>query len=114
LQAQLYEQLLASVGKVLCLQKTEKYLKKRGLKMSEHNKLVSRVLNESNPILDKELEQFKQEYQQANSTKLAAISGDLALSKSNNQLISGLWEDFGATITADNSGVVAGSSLNSQ
>ena len=82
--------------------------------MAEHNKLVSRVLDELNPILDKELEQFEQEYQQANSTKLATISGDLALSESNDQLMSGLWEDFGATITAGNSGVVAGSSSNSQ
>jgi hypothetical protein len=114
LQAQLHEQLLVSMGKVLRLRKTEKYLKKRGLKMSEHNKLVSRVLDESNPISDKELEQFEQEYQQANSTELAAISGNLALSESNDQFLSGLWEDFDATITAGNSGVVAGSSSNSQ
>jgi hypothetical protein len=113
LQAELHEQLLASMGKVLRLRKTEKYLKKRGLKMSEHNKLVSRILDESNPISDKELEQFEQEYQQANSAKLAAISGNLALSESNNQFLSGLWEDFDATITAGNSGVVAGSSSNS-
>ena len=59
LQAQLHKQLLASMGKILHLQKTEKYLKKHGLKMSEHNKLVSCVLDESNPILDKELEQFE-------------------------------------------------------
>jgi hypothetical protein len=38
------------------LQKAEKYLKKHGLKISKHNKLVSRVLDELNPILDKELE----------------------------------------------------------
>jgi hypothetical protein len=31
--------------------------------MSKYNKLVSCVLNKSNPILDKELEQFEQEYQ---------------------------------------------------
>jgi fructose-1-phosphate kinase PfkB-like protein len=57
------------------------------LKISEHNKLVSCVLDELNPILDEELEQFKQEYQQANSAELAAISGNLALGKSNDQFM---------------------------
>jgi hypothetical protein len=116
LQAQLHEQLLASMRKILHLRKAEKYLKKRGLKMSEHNKLVSRVLDESNPISDEELEQFEQEYQQANSVELAAISGNLALGELNDQFVpqASFWGNFDATIAAGNSGVVAGSLSDSQ
>jgi hypothetical protein len=116
LQAQLHEQLLASMGKVLRLRKIEKFLKERGLKMSEHNKLVSRVLDETNPISDRELEQFEQEFQQTNSTsvELAAIPGNLVPSESSGQFSPGFWEGFDATITAGSSGVVAGNSSNCQ
>ena len=84
--------------------------------MSEHNKLVSRVLDESNPISDEELEQFEQEYQQANSVELAAISGNLALGELNDQFVpqASFWGNFDATIAAGNSGVVAGSLSDSQ
>jgi hypothetical protein len=47
---------------IIRLRKTQRLLKERGLKMSDHNKLVSRVLDQQNPISKKELEQFEQEF----------------------------------------------------
>jgi hypothetical protein len=59
---------------IIRLRKTQRLLKERGLKMSDHNKLVSRVLDQQNPISEEELEQFEQEFAAAKLSRAAPLT----------------------------------------
>src|SRR5712664_4130961 len=59
---------------IIRLRKMQRLLKERGLKMSDHNKLVSRVLDQKNPISEEELEQFEREFAEAKVDHAASLN----------------------------------------
>jgi hypothetical protein len=65
---------------IIRLRKMQRLLKERGLKMSDHNKLVSRVLDQKNPISEEELEQFEREFAEAKVNHAAPLNESRQLS----------------------------------
>ena len=59
---------------IIRLRKMQRLLKERGLKMSDHNKLVSRVLDQKNPISEEELEQFERKFAEAKVDHAASLN----------------------------------------